>query len=868
MIRLSRIPAALACSALALSWAAGARAQPANAADAGADAPADAAPPPHEETLTPPVLRTRAEAVYPPDALRDRLEATVGLELTVDETGSVVDARVTAPAGHGFDEAALAAARKFTFEPAKKNGGAIRSTVQFAYEFRPPLPPPPPVPPSPPPPPPAPLPVQQGTDQSTLVLAERPVVPIGPPPERNAASDSTTGQKEISLRPIYRAEGLLEVVPGVFSVQHAGGGKAQQDFARGFNLDHGTDMASFVDGAPINAVSHAHGQGYTDLHFIIPETVDRIDSTKGTYSASVGDFGTAGSTTFRMADHLDESVAKVELAPTTGHERLVVVESPDFGDRWRMAVAAEVFHENGPFIHPEDYGRLNGFAKLTRVLDERSELSFELMAYGGSWNMSGVIPARAVCGEGDGTPTPAQYAGSHCINRFDSVDPTQGGQAQRVMALARYRRQMDEHWTLDATVYSVHSNLQLFPNDGIAAGGPSQQAFQPDGMLYGSQVEQDDTRTETGTDIRLVHQAELGGMPLRTTLGMQIRNDDIEAQLHRTEGRKRLDGVDGVIPGPMYDGHANETESGIWVEEQARPARWLRFVLGARGDRIDAATNNENPAAVYQFSGYRGAAQLSPKAAAVVSPIDAWDLFADYGRGFHSNDIRSQFLPIPGPQAPSPAGTLIAAATGYEAGTTVRPLPGLAISASVFLIDLTSELAIDGDTASTEPLGPTRRYGFETTGRYQFDDRIYADATFTTAHGRFTDAADVAAGTVYLPDAPIRTFSASVGARQPVSPSTKLIGSVTVRSMSHRWGDQGPTPLVETGWTVVNAEAGVRWKHVELVADLLNVADVKWREGQFEVNSRLPGEGANPPAGISFTPGLPRTLMVRAALYW
>jgi hypothetical protein len=155
----------------------------------------------------------------------------------------------------------------------------------------------------------------------------------------------------------------------------------------------------------------------------------------------------------------------------------------------------------------------------------------------------------------------------------------------------------------------------------------------------------------------------------------------------------------------------------------------------------------------------------------------------------------------------------------------------------------------------------------ELTGRYSFDRRLYADVSFTAAHGRFTDAADVAAGTVYLPDAPIRTFSASVGGRQPVGPVT-LLGSVTVRSMSDRYGDMGPTPLVETGWTVVNAEAGMRWKHLELVADLMNVADVKWREGQFEVSSKLPNETNPPPAGISFTPGLPRTLMTHAAVYW
>jgi TonB family protein len=822
----------------------------------------DALPPvPPADAVTPPVLRERAEATYPPDALRDRIEGTVGVEVAVDDTGHVTDARVTASAGHGFDEAALEAVRKFVFEPARRNGVAIRSNVQLAYEFHPPAPSPPrstmdlspqklPPPVAPPPP----SPVQQGPDQSTLVVAQRPLVPIGAPPERNAASDSSTDQAELSLRPRFRPEGLVEVVPGLFAVQHAGGGKADQDFARGFNLDHGTDMAFFMDGAPINAVSHAHGQGYSDLHFIIPETVARVDSTKGPYAADVGDFGTAGSVDFRMADHTPESVARLELAPSTGHERLVVVESPDFGEKWRMAVAAEVFYENGPFIHPEDYGRLNAYAKVTRVLDERSELSFMVQAYSGSWNMSGVLPARAVCGEGDGTPTPAAYSGSHCISRWDSVDPTQGGSQQRVMAWTQYRRQLDQHWDVRATLYTLHSNMQLFPNDGIAA------SFQPDGIQYGSQVEQDDTRTQSGTDVRLTHRDVLGGMKLRTTLGLQIRDDDIEAQLHRTEGRVRLDGVDANIPGPIYDGHNNELETGAWVEEEVRPARWLRFVLGARGDRIDVAVNNESQTAVDKTSGYKGQAQLSPKATAVVTPIDQLDLFANYGRGFHSNDARTLFL--------GQATTLMAAASGYEVGTTVRPIRNLAVSAVGFLIDLTSELTIDGDTASTTPSGPTRRYGLEVTGRYNFDSRVYADVSFTAAHGRFTDAADVAAGTVYLPDAPIRTFSAGLGARQPLGRGYTLLGAVTVRSMSDRYGDQGPTPLVETGWTVVNAGLGVRWKHVELGADLLNVADVKWREGQFEVNSRLPAEGLNPPAGISFTPGLPRTLMTHASVYW
>ena len=839
---MNRAVCVFAAAAGVLSLATAARAQPEPVGGPGVDAPA-------QVEATSPVLRSRAEAIYPPDALRDRLEATVGIEIVVDEAGAVGDARVTVPAGHGFDEAALAAVRKFTFEPARRSGTAIRSTVQLAYEFHLPLAASPETAPVVAPPAAA----QQDPAQTTLVLAAQPQVAIGAPRERNAASTSTTSRDQIALLPMRKPEDLFDVVPGLFTMRNAGGGKAQQQFARGFLLDHGTDMAFFFDDVPINAVSHAHGQGYSDMHFIIVETVDSVDSTKGTYSADVGDFGTAGAATFRMADHLDESVAKLELAPSIGRQRAVVVESPDLGDKWRMVVASEAFHEDGPFIHPEGFQGLNGYVKATRVLDERSELSMTATAYSGAWNMSGLLPARAVCGEGDGTPTPAAYAGTHCVSRFDSLDPSQGGDSQRVMASAQYRRQLDTHWDVKASAYTLHSNLQIFPNDGVAA------AFQPDGILYGSQIEQDDTRTQSGASAALTHRAVVAGMPLRTTLGLQFRDDDIRNELHRTEGRQRLDGVDANIPGPMADSRINETETAVYVEQEARPARWLRFVIGARGDRVDAAVDNLSQTALNRVSGYKGEAQLSPKATVVVSPIAPLDFFANYGRGFHTNDARTILY--------GDASTLIASAAGYEVGTTIRPLKGLSVSVVGYLIDLTSELTINGDTASTSPSGPTRRYGIEIMGHYQFDKRLYADVTFTAAHSRYTDAADIAAGTVYLADAPIRTFSASLGGRQPVG-SVLVSGSVAVRSIADRYGDPGPTPLIETGWTVVDTQASARWKNYELGADLFNVADSVYRGGQTEVSSRLPGEGANPPTGISFTPGLPRTLMGRAAVYW
>jgi TonB family protein len=818
-------------------------------------------------------------AAYPPDALRDRIEGTVGLELALDDTGHVTDARVTSPAGHGFDEAALAAARSFVFEPAREAGKPIRSTVQFAYEFH--LPPPPaPVLVTPLPPPPAVKAdtLQTGPNQSTLVLAQR-QSPASL--EHIAASDNQVGHVELSLVPRLRAEGVLEAVPGLFSVQHAGGGKAQQYFLRGFDLDHGTDLAFSVDGVPVNAVSHAHGQGFSDLHFLIPETIDTVDATKGPYATRVGDFATAGSVNFRMIDHADESQAKVEIG-STGHQRMVVVESPDLGDKWRIAVAAEAFHENGPFINPEDFDRLNAYTKTTRKLDDHSEVSVLAQAYGGSWNMSGVLPARAVCGETDGTPTPAPYAGSHCINRFGSVDPTQGGASQRILLQPSYRW-VNQKNEVEAWVFALHSNMQLYPNDGIAA------SFQPEGILYGSQIEQDDTRTEMGGNLRITHRGNLGGMDIRSTYGLQIRDDVIEAQLHRDEARIRLDGFPG-IPGPISDSAINETELGIYSEQDFRPAKWLRFVLGTRFDRIDAAVNNESPTAVYKISGYVGAQQVSPKATAIVSPLKQWDLFLNYGRGFHTNDARavlpgSNVSGAPGTAAP----TLMATATGYETGTVVRPVRGLSLSAVAFLLDLTSELTIDGDTASTTPAGPTQRYGGEFTGRFDFNEHVFADLSFVASHARYTDAYDVAHGTTYVTLAPRRTFSAGLGARQPVGHQFTLIGSVHVRSMADRpatsnWNSNESCPtncmaltgsgslaapaLTATGFTMVDAEAGFRWNRFEFLVMMLNVGNVEWREGQFAVNSRLPLEGPNPPLGMSFTPGIPRVVMADAAVYW
>jgi outer membrane receptor protein involved in Fe transport len=688
-----------------------------------------------------------------------------------------------------------------------------------------------------------------------------------PPPPAQEASQSSTSQDEISLVPRARAEGVLEVVPGLFSVQHNGGGKAEQYFMRGFDLDHGTDLAFFVDGLPVNAVSHAHGQGYSDLNFLIPETIERIDSTKGPYSARFGDFATAGTVSFHLADHVERSTAKLEIGPD-GHERAVVVESPDLGRDWRMVVAAEAFHDNGPFIHPEDFGRLNAYAKITRELGDRSRVSLALMAYGGSWNASGVLPARAVCGEGDGTQRPLAYSGSSCISRWDSLDPSQGGSSHRVSAAVSYEKLLGLGWALSAEAYALHSDMQLFPNDGIAA------PFQPDGTQYGSQIEQDDTRTEAGAHARVTRRDHYLGIALSSTFGLDLRGDTIDAQLHRTEQRRRLDGVDALLPGPEYASAIAESEIGAFLEEDVRLTPWLRFVLGLRADRVDVAVGNEVDApttpeclaagSCQRTSGVKGDGQLSPKATAVLSPLRALDVFVSAGRGFHSNDARTI---VGGSET-----TLVSPATGAELGATVRPLQGLSVSADGYVLDIDQELTYDGDTATTALAGSTRRLGLEVAARYRLLDTVFADASYSESSAHYTDAADVRAGTDWVALAPRRFFGAGVGVRQPVG-DFRLIGSVRVRSMADRpatqsWSPSGGVGLTATGFTLVDAQAGLRWRGLEVTVDVLNVGDVAWREGQFAVASKLPLE-TNPPAqGISFTPGLPRTAILHSSVTW
>jgi hypothetical protein len=657
------------------------------------------------------------------------------------------------------------------------------------------------------------------------------VVVHGAREEPDAASQIDIGYTELRMRPRSERSGdLVEAVPGLFTAQHAGGGKADQYFLRGFDADHGTDVAFFVDGVPVNLPSHAHGQGFSDLHFVIPEMVVDLAGYKGPYYAQFGDFATAGAVSLRLAEALPESFVRAE-AGQYGMRRALVAESPQLGDDWRALVAAEVAERDGPFVHPEDLGRLNLYARVTHDLGLRSKLSLAWMSYGSTWNGSGQIPARAVCGEGEVQNPPPEAHAARCIGRFDAIDPSEGGGTQRHSVQVAVTTRSDAA-DLTAMLYVVRYRFTLWSNFTFVSQDP----------VHGDEIEQDDDRWVVGSDVRARRHDHWHAMTFASTTGIQARTDSTEELWHdQTRLRLSATSLAGVT----------ESTLGAFAEEDARIAPWMRFVVGVRADRVDVNVVDR----LGNSSGVAGKTQLSPKWMAIVTPAPALDFYADWGRGFHTNDVR-------GVVQRTNAATLIVPVAGYEVGTRLRPVPGLDVAAAGFLLDLDSELALDGDTGTTQPSGPTRRYGLEVTGRWRLGGWLFADAAATFTHAEYRQNKGNG-NAVAL--APTRTFAAGVGVTRKLGAWTPF-GSVRVKSIADRPATRDGS-LFAQGFTLLNAQAGARWRDLEFGVDVLNLLNTTWREAQFATTSRLAWEPAAV-TGIDYTPGWPLTILGHATYYW
>ncbi|MDP9000460.1 MAG: TonB family protein [Myxococcota bacterium] len=761
--------------------------------------------------LSPPVLQAGVNATYPPDALRDRVEGTVSLELQVDEDGHVTAARVLGHAGHGFDEAALAVAKQLRFTPAMPASKAVSAVVQLAYEFHLPdqlLPAAPPTPnatslpaaPNASTQTTAPTVTQTGADQSTLVLAQRPI---------SAASSFAVQDREFQLRPIGSVQDILRVTPGLVMAQHSGGGKANQYFLRGFDADHGTDVALSIDGVPINMVSHAHGQGFADTNFIIPEAVQRLEITKGPYFANQGDFATAGAVNLVTRDDFEHSSIGLGLSGSPGHGALgyrgLLIASP----KWEVATttfAAEIGRQNGPFDNPENWNKYKLFNKLTFKLTPTSTLSFVEMSYGGNWHGSGQIPARAV--------------EQGIITRFGSIDPNEGGDTMRHQVYVQYRIRPTETSEVRALGYLGTYAFSLFSNFTLYRRDPEN----------GDEINQQDRRTFYGSKLSYRTVQYIAGIRFDTTIGGDVRSDDVHEMLWATMNR--------VQSTNLRNTNVRETFLAAYVSEEMAPTDWARVVLGVRTDALAFSVDNNLPSSAdpqNPHSGVDGAQQLSPKASLIVTPLQKpgaqVDVYVNWGNGYHSNDVRGVFT--------TPSVTPLTRAVGEEIGARTRLFDKLDFAAVGFLLDLDSETTWNGDDGTTNAGPPTRRYGLELEGRYEFTPWLAADGGLTFTHSQFTTDRENGGG---LALAPKRTWSGGLSARHDLGPGVARAGlrfyGIGDRPASGDGAIQAP------GFTQVDLHAGYRMRRWDLSIDIENLLNGDYRSAQFDTTSRLRNDPA------------------------
>jgi hypothetical protein len=632
-----------------------------------------------------------------------------------------------------------------------------------------------------------------------------------------AASQGAVTARQLDARPMSRAGEVLETVPGVIISQHSGEGKANQYYLRGFNLDHGTDFATTVAGVPVNLPTHAHGQGYSDLNFLIPELVSGVQYSKGPYFAEQGDFATAGAANINYTNTLDRPIVGVS-GGGEGFARALAAASPRVG-AGRLLAAIEVRHNDGPWTRPDDFQAVNGLARYSHG-DAINGFSITGMAYGARWNATDQIPERAVA--------------SGSIGRFGALDTTDGGDTHRYSASLEWQRTRGNAAT-KVSAYGIGYHLDLFSNF----------TFFLDDPVRGDQFEQTDRRVVSGAKVTHRRLERWGRRTVANTVGVQIRNDDIaDVGLFHTQARRRLDGGrhDSVM----------ETGGGVFAQTEIEWSPWIRTLAGIRADRYRFSVEAGEPA----NGGTTGAGLVSPKGGVVVGPFRGTEIYGNAGFGFHSNDARGTTItrdPLTG-DAVQPATPLVRA-KGAEIGLRTVAVPHLQSSVSVWVLDLASELVFAGDAGTTEAGRPSRRAGVEWASYFHPRRWLVFDGDLSLSRARFTDA-DTAGDRI--PGSVENVVSAGA----TVDDVHGVFGSVRLRYF-------GPRPLVEsnkvrsTATRLLNVQAGYRvGRGVRIALDVFNLLDASASDIDYYYLSRLRGEPAAGVADIHFHPTLPRTARV------
>ncbi|HTO10141.1 MAG TPA: TonB-dependent receptor plug domain-containing protein, partial [Candidatus Binatia bacterium] len=524
-----------------------------------------------------------------------------------------------------------------------------------------------------------------------------PVVVTAPPPIASSSEQLIPG-KDFELRPQGRPADILRLVPGLIINQHQGGGKAEQYLIRGFDADHGTDLAIFVDGLPVNLRSHAHGQGYSDLHFLIPETVKFVDVLKGPYFPEYGDFDTAAVVNFVTKDFVEENTLSI-AGGSFNTQRYVALLSPT-RDQLKTFIALEGYRNDGPFDHPNGYLRFNAFAKATATLDEGMTLSAWASYYHGEWHASGEIPTRAVR--------------SGLIERFGAIDPSQGGVTQRSNLNVDYRWQVSDTQRLTAHAYVSYYTLSLFNDFTFFLNDP----------VNGDMINQRDRRFVAGFDTAYEIRSRPFGTSLTTTGGFQYRIDTPDVVLANATQRHQTSRTQDVS--------IVEQSWSPYLKLDLVPVDKVRLMTGARGDVFNYQGTQHVNTTGGDLNGNLTRARPNVKANLVLGPWAETEFFGNFGTGYHSNDARAVLA--------NPQLEALPTATGYEFGFRSRILPRTDVFATYWFLNLASELVFVGDDGTTEPQGPTHREGIEFGLTVRPLDWLTLNGSFTyTTHAEFTD---------------------------------------------------------------------------------------------------------------------------------
>ncbi|MDB4537750.1 TonB-dependent receptor plug domain-containing protein, partial [Akkermansiaceae bacterium] len=517
--------------------------------------------------------------------------------------------------------------------------------------------------------------------------------------EVTSANEGRANNEELSKRPTVRRGELLEVIPGVIVTQHAGGGKANQYFVRGYNLDHGTDFHVGLDGMPANYRTHSHGQGYADINFIVPEFVDHLTYFKGPFKTTYGDLSTAGGAEYELYDRLPEGILSLTYG-SDDYTRLVYGDSWDLGEG-ALTLGLEYTHEDGPWLRGNDYNRLNLFARYHQG-DEDNYFNITGLAHSGDWNSSDQIPRRAVA--------------NGSLDRFGAIDNMTGGETSRYSLSTRWQRSDEKSTThLDAWIGSY--DLELFSNFTYFLNDP----------VRGDQFEQSESRIFTGLNLWHRWDYLLGGMDSKTTLGFQTQNDfidDIGLYLSQRRNRFQTVRLDDVSVGSYS----------IYLDHETKVNDWFRAGLGLRGDLFHFDVESDLAA----NSGNETDGILSPKANLVFGPWNETEFYLNAGLGFHSNDARGTTIAIDPTDGVTPLDRVdpLVRTKGAEFGIRSQAIPDVTATLAFWYLESDSELIYVGDAGTSEAGDGSERWGIETALYWRPHDWLTADLEYAYSDAR------------------------------------------------------------------------------------------------------------------------------------